>query len=132
MGLLDSLEGMAEGGGGANSQAASGVMQALEEHPGGLAGVLSHFEQNGMGGQVQQWATGQQQTATPQQVQQGLAGSGFVERVAEKAGVSPQVAQGAIAMVLPAVISHFTQGGQVAAPASGFGGMARSILGRIL
>ena len=47
--------------------------------------------------------------ATPDQVHQGLAGSGLVERVAEKAGVSPQVAEIAMATILPMVISHFTE-----------------------
>ena len=137
MGLLDSIEGMArEGmagqqsgqpGAGANAQVAGGLMQALDEHPGGLAGILQHFQNNGMGEQVQGWANGSQPTATPQQMNQGLAGSGLVERVAEKAGVSPQVAEMAMATVLPMVISHFTQGGQAAPPQSGFGGMAAQL-----
>ena len=143
MGLLDSIEGMARdgiagqqgagaNGQGANGQVAGGLMQALEEHPGGLAGVLDHFKQNGMGDQVQSWANGSQPVATPDQMHQGLAGSGLVERVAEKAGVSPQVAEMAMATMLPMVISHFTQGGQAAPPQSGLGGMASQILGRFL
>ena len=138
MGLLDSIEGMAQQGlggqpsGGANAQVAGGLMQALDEHPGGLAGVLDHFKNNGMGDQVQSWANGSQPTATPQQMNQGLAGSGLVENVAAKAGVSTQVAEMAMATILPMVISHFTQGGQAAPPSSGFGGMASQILGRFL
>ena len=76
---------------------------------------------------VQGWANGSQPAATPEQMNQGLAGSGLVERVAEKAGVSPQVAEMAMATVLPMVISHFTQGGQAAPPQSGFGGMAAQL-----
>ncbi len=142
MGLLDSIEGMARDGMGAqqggeqgtapNAQVAGGLMQALDEHPGGLAGVLQHFQNNGMGDQVQGWANGSQPTATPQQMNQGLAGSGLVESVAAKAGVSPQVAEMAMATILPMVISHFTQGGQAAPPQSGFGGMASQILGRFI
>ena len=104
MGLLDSLEGMAghqEPDGGTQSKVATGLMQSLDEHPGGLAGVLDSFKRNGMEDHVQGWATGQQPSATPEQVQQGLGGTGLVERVAEKAGVSPQVAQVAMATVLP-------------------------------
>ena len=132
MGLLDSLEGMAghqEPDGGTQSKVATGLMQSLDEHPGGLAGVLDSFKRNGMEDHVQGWATGQQPSATPEQVQQGLGGTGLVERVAEKAGVSPQVAQVAMATVLPLVIAHFTQGGKTAAPQGGFGGMASQILG---
>lgn len=135
MGLLDAIEGMAPPQGqpaGTNAQVAGGMMQALEEHPGGLAGVLESFRNNGMDNHVQNWAMGQQQQATPDQIQQGLGGTGFIENVAAKAGVSPEVAKVAMATLLPVVIAHFTNGGQQAAPQSGFGGMASQILGRFL
>lgn len=134
MGILDSLEGMAGqmGSGGTNAKVAGGLMQALDEHPGGLAGVMDSFKQNGMDQHVQGWATGQQTTATPEQVQQGVGGTGLIENVAAKAGVSPEVAKMAMAAMLPMIVSHFTQGGQVAAPQSGLGGMAGQILGKFL
>ena len=124
MGILDAIEGLASQDGGTNAKVAGGLMQALDEHPGGLAGVISQFQQNGMGEHVQNWASGQQQTATPEQVQQGLGGTGLIDSVAAKAGVSPAVAKMAMAVVLPMVMAHFTQGGQQAAPQSGFAGMA--------
>lgn len=135
MGLLDTIEGMAgqsAQGTNTNANVAGGLMQALEEHPGGLAGVISSFQNNGMGEHVQNWSTGQQQTATPDQIQQGLGGTGFIESVAAKAGVSPQVAQTALATLLPVVMAHFTNGGQQAPPQGGFGGMASQILGKFL
>ncbi len=133
MGILDSLEGLGgqQGGGGEHARVAGGLMQALDEHPGGLAGVMQQFRQNGMGNHVENWASGQQQTATSEQVQQGLGGTGLIENVAAKAGVSPQVAQMAMATLLPMVMAHFTQGGQQAPPQSGFGGMASQILARL-
>ena len=115
-----------------NSKVAGGLMQALDEHPGGLAGVMDSFRQNGMEQHVQNWSSGEQPSATPEQVQQGLGGTGLIERVAAKAGVSPQVAQMAMASVLPMVMAHFTQGGQTAPPQSGFGGMASQILSRFI
>ena len=143
MGLLDSIEQMAaqrmqQGGGGQSvspqqtSSVAGGLMQALDEHPGGLAGVMQSFQQNGMGQHVQNWAQGQGQTATPEQVQQGLQGTGLIDSVAAKVGLSPEMTKIAMATVLPMVISHFTNGGQQAPPSSGFGGMASQILGRII
>ena len=133
MGILDSIEGMAgQQSDGSNSKVAGGLMQALDEHPGGLAGVLDSFRANGMDQHVQNWSTGGQQSATPEQVQQGLGGTGLIDRVAEKAGVSPEVARNGMAVMLPLVISHFTQGGQQAPPQGGFGGMAGQILGRFL
>lgn len=134
MGILDSIEGMAQGmqGGGTNAKVAGGLMQALDEHPGGLAGVLSSFQQNGMAQHVQNWASGQQTTATPDQIQQGVGNTGLIDTVAAKAGISPEMAKMGLAVVLPMVISHFTQGGQQAPPQSGFGGMASQILGKFL
>ena len=133
MGLLDTIEGMAgqpAPEAGTQSKVAGGLMQALDEHPGGLSGVLDSFKQNGMEDHVQGWATGQQPTTTPEQVQQGLGGTGLIERVAEKSGVSPQVAQAAMATVLPMVVAHFTHGGQNAPPPGGFSGMASQILSK--
>ena len=52
MGLFDTIEGMAsQQGGGQNARVAGGVLQVLDEHPGGLSGVLDHFRSNGMGDQ---------------------------------------------------------------------------------
>jgi uncharacterized protein YidB (DUF937 family) len=132
MGFLDGLENMAsqEMGQSANPAAkvAGGLMQALEEHPGGLQGVMNRMQQNGV--DPQPIASGQ--PTSPEQVAQGLEGSGLIESVAAKAGVSPQVAQELMSTVLPVVMAHFTQGGTVAPPASGFAGMASSILGKFL
>lgn len=138
MGLLDSIENMAaqkmQGGTtpGTNASVAGGLMQALDEHPGGLHSVLQNFQQNGMGQHVQNWASGQQPTATPEQVQQGMQGTGLIDKIAAKAGVSPEITKIALATVLPMVISHFTNGGQQQAPSSGLGGMASQILGKFL
>src|SRR5450432_2461689 len=127
MGLLDGLESIAsqamEQSGNPEAKVAGGLMQALEQHPGGLQGVMDHMNQNGV--DTQAMASGE--PATPEQVGQGLQGSGLVESVAEKAGVSPQIAQELMATVLPTVMSHFTQGGTSAPPEGGFAGMASMI-----
>src|ERR1700733_5817846 len=132
MGLLDGLEGMASQAmaqsGNPTAKVAGGLMQALEQHPGGLQDVMDHMQQNGVDPQA--LAAGQ--PATPDQIGQGLAGSGLVESVAEKAGVSPQIAQELMATVLPTVMSHCTQGGTAAPPESGFAGMAETIVGKFL
>ena len=127
MGFLDSLESMA-GQSNPNAQVAGGLLQALEEHPGGLQGVMNHMQQNGIDPN-QVAAQGQ---AQPGAVSQGLQGSGLIEMVAQKAGVSPQVAEEALAFVLPVVMSHLTQGGTAAPPSSGFSGLAGSLLSRFL
>jgi uncharacterized protein YidB (DUF937 family) len=132
MGLLDGLENMAsqamEQSGNPTAKVAGGLMQALEQHPGGLQGVMDHMQQNGVDPQ----AIAAGQPATPEQIGQGLEGSGLVESVAEKAGVSPQVAQELMATVLPAVMSHFTQGGTAAPPGSSLAGTAETIVSKFL
>lgn len=136
MGFLDTIESMAgqqgQTGTSDQSKVAGGLMQALDEHPGGLQGVIDNFRNNGMEQHVQNWSSGQQPTATPDQIHQGLGGTGLIDSVAQKAGVSPQVAEMAMATVLPMVLAHFTQGGQAAPPQSGFGGMASQILGKFI
>jgi uncharacterized protein YidB (DUF937 family) len=60
--------------------------------------------------------SGQTPAVTPDQVQTGLQGTDLLDTIAAKAGVSPQVAQAAMATVLPIVMSHFAQNGS--APSS--------------
>lgn len=134
MGLFDSLEQMAVSqisGQGGQAGIASALMQAVQEQPGGIAGVLQSFQQNGLGDHAQALASGQETTTTPAQVQQGLAGTGLIESVAEKAGVSPAVAQIAVATLLPLLLQHFAPNGQ-AAPADALGGLAQQFLGKLL
>ncbi len=136
MGLMDSMIGMAEqkmGGAGGNAQAAGGLMQALDEHPGGLAGVLQNFQQNGMGEHVQNMQNGQTTPLTPEQVQQGTQGTGLIDMVAQKAGISPEMAKMGMAVALPMIIAHFSQNNGQNMPQQGqFGGLASSILSKFM
>ncbi|NYF78906.1 YidB family protein [Granulicella arctica] len=113
------------------AKVAGGLMQALEQHPGGIQGLIDNFKQNGLGDHVNALASGEQQTTTPEQVEQGLSGTGLIEQAAEKAGVSPDVVKTAMSTVLPMVIQHFAPNGQVAGQ-SEFGGMAQQLLSRFL
>ena len=121
MGMLDSLESMAanamtNSGNSDTTKVAGGLMEALEQHPGGLGAIMENFRSNGLGGHVDAMQNGQTPNVTPDQVQTGLQGTGLIDTVAAKAGVSPQVAQTAMATVLPMVMSHFAQNGS--APSS--------------
>ena len=139
MGILDSITGAASQlGGGANAQVAGGLMEALGQHPGGIGGLLQSFHQNGQGGAVQQWANGQTGGASPDQVEQGLGGTGLIDNIAGRTGLSPTVVKGALAVALPMVIHHFVSSGHVTAegqptgqPAPEQGGMLQSILSRL-
>jgi len=120
MGLLDSLESMAAnsmtGSSDNTTKVAGGLMEALNQHPGGLGAILQNFRNNGLGGHVDAMQNGQTPTVTQDQVQTGLQGTGLLDTIAAKAGVSPEVAKVAMATVLPMVMAHFAQNGS--APSS--------------
>ena len=130
MGILDSVESMMGGQSGSNpnGQVAGGLLGALEEHPGGLGGLMQHMQNNGV--DTQAAASGQ--PMSPDQAGQGLQGSGMIEQVAQRTGMSPEMVKIGLATVLPMVMAHMTQGGTQAAPNSGAGSMASEILGRFL
>ena len=133
MGIMDMIQSLAGQTGAAagtdQAKVAGGFIEALTQHPEGIQGVLDAFKNNGMAEHVNNWGAGQAATATPDQVQQGLAGTGLIEKTAEKAGVSPQVVQMALATVLPMVIQHFAPNGQ-ATPTSSMGSMAEQLLSK--
>lgn len=115
MGLLDNLESMAAGSmtnsGDNTTRVAGGLMQALEQHPGGLGAVMQNFRNNGLGGHVDAMQNGQTPGVSAEQLQTGLQGTSLLDTVAQKAGVSPEVAKAAMATVLPMVMAHFAQNG---------------------
>ncbi len=126
MGILNDLESMAGGqtaqGGDTNTRVAGGLMQTLQQHPGGLGAVLQSFQNNGLGGHVQAMQNGQTPQMTPDHVQTGLQGTGILDSVAQRAGVSPEVAKVALATILPMVMAHYAQNGS-APSTSVLGGM---------
>jgi uncharacterized protein YidB (DUF937 family) len=135
MGILDEIGGLSEAGGqvnpGQQGSVAAGLMDALKQHPGGIAGLLQSFRQNGLSDHLESWANGQETTATSQQVEQGLNGTGILENTAQRAGVSHEIASAAIAALLPALIRHFAPGGQ-ATPQERLGGLAEQFMSRVL
>jgi uncharacterized protein YidB (DUF937 family) len=118
MSLLD-LMGQFLGGGqqGSSATLLSAVLQMVNNHPGGLPGLVSSFEQQGLGGAVSSWVgTGANEPIAPQQVQNAV-GFGQIQDVAAKLGISNEDASAKIAQLLPGIIDHLTPNGQM--PASG-------------
>jgi uncharacterized protein YidB (DUF937 family) len=110
------------------TKVAGGMMEALDQHPGGLGAILQNFRNNGLGSHVDAMQNGQTPAVTPAQVQTGLQGTDLLSTIAAKAGVSPEIAQTAMATVLPMVMAHFAQNGS--APTSGvLGGLLSSLGG---
>jgi uncharacterized protein YidB (DUF937 family) len=133
MGIMDMIQSLAGQTGAAagtdQAKVAGGFIEALTQHPEGIQGVLDAFKNNGMASHIGAWGAGQAAAATPEQVQQGLGGTGLIEKTAAKVGVSPAVVSAALATVLPMVVQHFAPNGQ-ATPASGMTGMAEQLLSK--
>jgi uncharacterized protein YidB (DUF937 family) len=114
---------------GTSPNALSAVLSMVNSHPGGLPGLISAFEQGGLGGAVSSWV----QPGTPNQpvsgdqVQNAL-GSSQIQQVAEKLGLPPEAASAVIAQVLPGIIDHLTPGGQVPSGESNLLSMGESLL----
>jgi uncharacterized protein YidB (DUF937 family) len=138
MGLLDMVQSMA--GGASNSdhaQVAGGLLEELQNRPGGIGGLLQSFQQNGMGGLVQQWSGGQTQPANPSAVESGLGNSGIIDSIAQKTGLSPSVVRTGLAVAVPLLIHHVVSNnhvdanGQATGAQPEAGGLLQSILSRM-
>ncbi len=115
MGLLDNLENQALGNvlGGSSNPLASGLLQMIQNQPGGLQGLVQSFHDKGMGGLVSSWVgSGSNSPITADQIHQVL-GSDQVKALAAKAGISPDVAGSAIAQLLPGLVDKLTPNGSV-------------------
>ena len=140
MGIFDSVSNMVSQAAGGSDHAA--VAGGLLEHLGGAGGVASLIQsmhQNGAGGLVQQWANGQTQPADPNAIQQAVGGSGLIDSIAQRTGMSPDAVKIGLATVLPLVVSHLTSNGHVTtdgqvtgAPAPDTGSLLQSVLGKLL
>ena len=132
MGILDSISGFAGGAQSDHAKVAGGLLQALESHPGGIQSVFQSFTANGLNGHATAMANGETPSMTSEQVQQGLGGTGLIEKTAEHSGLSPQMVQMAMTTVLPIVMAHFASNSAAAGTPGvqqgGLSGMAESIL----
>jgi uncharacterized protein YidB (DUF937 family) len=129
MSLLD-LAGQFLGGAqqGGNATLMSTVLQMVNNHPGGLPGLMSAFQQQGLGGVVNSWVgTGENEPVAPQQVQ-SVVGDSQIEDVAAKLGISKEDASAKIAQLLPGIIDHLTPNGQVPSSESNLLEMGEGLL----
>ena len=140
MSIFDSVTNMV-------SQVSSGgdhaaVAGSLLEHLGGAGGVASLIQsmhQNGAGGLVQQWANGQTQATNPGAIEQAIGGSGLIDSIAQRTGMSPDIVRSSLATVVPLLINHLTSNGHITAdgqvtenPAPQTGSLLQSVLGKLL
>ena len=105
MGMFDGLLGGIVGAG-----MVSVVNGILEKH-GGLQGVVSQFERNGLGSTVQSWiSTGPNQTISSQDLHNAL-GPDLLRQLSEKSGLSEQELAQRLAQVLPEAVDKMTPNG---------------------
>jgi uncharacterized protein YidB (DUF937 family) len=95
--------------------------------------MLDNFKQNGMADHVNSWTQSDQanQQITPDQAQQGL-GSGVIDSIAQRTGLSPTMVKGAAAVILPMMVAHFAQNGGVNPSGSSLGSLASGFLSKIV
>ena len=55
-----------------------GLLAALEQHPGGVAGLLQHLRSKGLGDRLGAWTRGDQNSATEEEIQKGLDGTRLI------------------------------------------------------
>ena len=107
MGMLDGLLGGIVGAG-----MVSVVSSIIEKH-GGLQGVVSEFERNGLGGTVKSWVgTGANQPISPDEVRKAL-GSDLLQQLSEKSGLSVQDLAQKLSQVLPQAVDKLTPDGAI-------------------
>ena len=141
MGLMDMVSSMMGQAGGQQSDHATvtgGLMDELQSQGGGVGGVMQSFQQNGLGGLIQKWSGGQTTPAAPAEIEQGLGGTGMIDSIAQRTGMSPTVVKMGLAVAVPMLIHHYFSNGHVDAqgqqtgPQPEAGGVLQSILGRII
>jgi uncharacterized protein YidB (DUF937 family) len=112
MGILNTVESMASGpGADTHRKVASALMEELEQGA-GAPGLIQAFQRNGIGAHVEEWMRGNTQP-NPTSIENGLAGTGLIERIAERTGLSDGTIRGALALIVPVVIHHFVSNGYV-------------------
>lgn len=131
MGLLDIVQGMM----GDSQTAGSGnivgtVMQVLNSQPGGLEGILQSLQTGGLGAVVNSWiGTGQNAPVSGDQLQ-NILGSGVVQDLASKLGISPADASSHLSQLLPGIVDHLTPNGEL--PQGGLTGAGMDLVKGLL
>ena len=112
MGLFDGILGGVVG-----AEMTQVVSSLIEKH-GGVQGVVSQLESQGLGNTVRSWVgSGPNQSISPEQVSQVFGSNGTLQELATKFGIDPQTLAQKISQALPHAIDHLTPAG-TAAPAA--------------
>lgn len=137
MTILNTVAAMAKGTAASeHAQVAGGLMHELEAR-GGVGSLIQNFQRNGMGSFVEQWSQGNTQP-NPTAIEDGTAGTGLIDSIAQRTGLSPGVVRGGLAIVLPLLVHHMVSKNHVTATGAPIGNppeptkVLQSVLQRIV
>jgi len=89
----------------------TGLLKSSES--GGIQGLAQTFDEKGLGDIMSSWiGKGENLPISPEQILQVL-GSGQVQQIAEKLGVSPGEASNGLAEMLPRIVDKLTPEGSL-------------------
>ena len=92
---------------------AAHALDALQQHSGGLDGLLDQFNRAGLGDAVKSWiGTGANVPISADDIQRVL-GSDLVKGIAARAGLSHSDAASQLASVLPQLVDRLSPAGQL-------------------
>lgn len=138
MTILNTVASMAAGPAAETHQkVANALMEELDQNANGIPDLIQTFQRNGMGAHVEEWMQGNTQP-NPTTIENGLADTGLIERIAGRTGLSDGTVRGALCLIVPVLIHHVVVNGHVSPtgevlksqPESG--SILQSILPRIL
>ena len=91
----------------------SEIAALINSQPGGISGLISAFEQQGLGGVVQSWVgNGQNLPVSAEQIQ-AVLGNEQIQAIAGKLGFSPEEVSSHLSQLLPQVVDKMTPEGTV-------------------
>ncbi len=115
MGFLDDIIGKVTGGGtsGSLSALAPAVLDMLENHRGGLGGLVNSFQSQGLGHIISSWiGTGQNLPISADQLQNVL-GSDTLHHLATRSGIPPDQIGDSLSELLPHMVDSMTPDGRI-------------------
>jgi uncharacterized protein YidB (DUF937 family) len=119
MGLLDQLAGALggqTGGSSGQSQIMQVALQLLQNHPGGLPGLIEQFTRAGLGQQAASWVSaGQNLPISAEDLMRIFGGGsgGQFQDLAAKLGMDHANAVGGLADALPGLVDKLTPNGEI-------------------
>ena len=113
MGLLDQITGALGGQSGGQGSLMQVVTQLVQEHPGGLQGLIDQFSQAGLAQHVQSWiGTGSNRPISADDIARVFSG-GQLGQIASQLGLDQGQAADRIAQDLPGLVDKLTPNGKI-------------------